>query len=88
MFTLFFPSKRLRIAIRKGRVKEYFIFEQLFDLYEYGLLPLKESFNKRSLRVWRRRWREAFYMVRLFARVLFSGRDKEGLSSLVPRTTL
>src|SRR5262249_32891840 len=55
MFTLLFPSKRLRIVLKKGRVKDYFMFEQLFDLYEYGLLPLKNSLSLRSLRVWLRR---------------------------------
>jgi UDP-MurNAc hydroxylase len=88
MFTLFFPSKRLRISLKRGHVKDYFIFEQLFDLYEYGLLPLRNCFSRRSLLVWLRRWREVVAMIALFFRVLWSRNRRDGISDLVPRTTL
>lgn len=88
MFTLLFPSKRLQIEIKKGRIRDYFIFEQLFDLYEYRLLPFRNSFGARSLGVWFRRWRELIHLLTLFARVLLFDRDEEGISKLVPRTTL
>jgi UDP-MurNAc hydroxylase len=88
MFTLLFPSKRLRVEIKKGRVKDYFIFEQLFDLYEYRLLPIRSSLNVRSLSTWLRRWRELHYMLLLFVRVLLLSRRDAAISELVPRTTV
>jgi UDP-MurNAc hydroxylase len=88
MFTLLFPSKRLRVEIKKGRVKDYFIFEQLFDLYEYRLLPMRLSLSARSLSAWLRRWRELHYMLILFVRVLLLSRRDSAISELVPRTTV
>jgi len=88
MFTLLFPSKRLRVEMKKGRVKDYFIFEQLFDLYEYRLLPVRLSLSARSISAWARRWRELQYMLTLFIRVFLHRRRDTAISELVPRTTL
>jgi hypothetical protein len=88
MFTLLFPSKRLRVEMKKGSVKDYFMFEVLFDLYEYGLLPLRKDLNPRFIGAWLRRWREILHMAKRLVRVLLHGRGNEGIEALVPRTTV
>jgi UDP-MurNAc hydroxylase len=88
MFTLLFPSKRLRVEMKKGRVKDYFVFEQLFDLYEYRLLPMRRSLSPRSVSVWLRRWRELHHMLMLFLRVIVRSKRDAAISELIPRTTV
>lgn len=88
MFTLLFPSKRVRIELRKGHLRDYFAFEQLFDLYEYGLLPVWKSLGARSLAAWARRWRELGYMAMLLARASVKLEREAGVDDLMPRTSL
>ncbi|HEY0704490.1 MAG TPA: hypothetical protein VGD60_17085 [Candidatus Acidoferrales bacterium] len=88
MFTLLFPSKRLRVEMKKGHVKDYFMFEILFDLYEYRLLPLRKAVNVRFVGAWLRRWREVQHMAALLVKVVVRGRGDEGIEALVPRTTV
>ena len=88
MFTLLFPSKRVRIELRKGHLRDYFAFEQLFDLYEYGLLPLRNSLSVRSVGAWARRWRELGYMALLAIRASMKLEREAGVDELMPRTSL
>jgi len=57
-------SKRMRIWVRKGGMKEEFKFWGLLQLYEIGYLPLRNMVSPRALTVlWRRRF-EVFEMLR------------------------
>jgi UDP-MurNAc hydroxylase len=57
-------SKRMRIWVKRGGMKEEFKFWGLLQLYEIGYLPLRNLLTPRALAViWRRRF-EALEMVR------------------------
>jgi UDP-MurNAc hydroxylase len=88
MFTLLFPSKRVRIELRKGHLRDYFAFEQLFDLYEYGLLPLRGSRSARAAVAWGRRWRGRVYMAVLGVRATVKLGREAGVDLLLPRNSL
>lgn len=84
MFAVFFPSKRLRIRMAKGSVRDLFILMQLLEMHEYGYFPLRKTMNRRFLGAWARRWRELLHTGRIGAKVVFSGKDK-GVTAAVPR---
>ena len=85
MFATFSASKRLSIEIRKGATRDYLIFFQLLDMFEYDFFPLRKLFRPRFLKVWLRRWREVFDCFGLLARILFGRGDP--LAKFVPRIT-
>lgn len=59
LFATFTPSKRLKVHLPKGKVKDLFFFWQLIDMYEYEYFPLVPNVLKpRFVRNWMRRWRE------------------------------
>ena len=58
MFSVWTPSKRLRIRLSGAPLWKVGLFLQLLDLYDNQELPLWRFFKWRSLSIWRRRWRE------------------------------
>lgn len=58
MFSTWTPSKRLRIRLGAARIGRVHLLLDLLDLHEHEQLPLRRFFTRRSLSVWRRRWRE------------------------------
>jgi UDP-MurNAc hydroxylase len=85
MFATFSASKRLSIEIRRGATRDYLIFFQLLDMFEYDFFPLRKLFRPRFLKVWLRRWREVLDYFGLLARILFGRGDP--LAKFVPRIT-
>jgi UDP-MurNAc hydroxylase len=59
MFSVFTASKRLFVEIKKGCVKDFLIFFQILDLYEYEYLPIRKTLTRRFIKTYLRRWREA-----------------------------
>lgn len=67
-------SKRMRIWVRKGCMKEEFKFWGLVQLYEIGYLPLSNFIRPRAvLVIWRRRYE----ILDLFRSTLRSGRFEQ-----------
>lgn len=58
MFSTWTPSKRLRIRLGAAKIGQAHLLLDLLDLHEHEQLPLRRFFTRRSLSVWRRRWRE------------------------------
>lgn len=58
MFSAWTPSKRLRIRLGARKIGQARLLLGLLDLHEHDQLPLRRFFTRRSLSVWRRRWRE------------------------------
>ena len=58
MFSTWTPSKRLRIRLGAAKIERAQLLLNLLDLHEHEQLPLRRFFTRRSLSVWRRRWRE------------------------------
>ncbi len=88
MFAVFAPSKRLKIEVRKGGVKDYFVFDQLIDLYEYMFLPVSKMLSARFIKNWIRRWREIVHLITVLVRAVLKRRSEEAISEFVPRTSL
>ena len=69
MFSVWTPSKRLRIRLGKASVVQVQLLLQLFDLYENEQLPLRRLLTVRSLSIWLRRWREPLDLVWAFTKL-------------------
>ena len=69
MFSVWTPSKRLRIRLGKASIAQVQLLLQLFDLYENEQLPLRRLLTVRSLSIWLRRWREPLDLVRAFTKL-------------------
>jgi hypothetical protein len=63
-------SKRMRIWVRKGGMKEEFKFWGLLQLYEIGYLPLRNMITPRALAVM---WRRRFEILEMFRSSLRPG---------------
>lgn len=88
MLAVFFPSKRLRIEMRKGKVKDFFVLDQVIELYEYMFIPLRNMLSVRFIKNWLRRWREILHFTMLAIRVGLKTRGEEVISEFVPRPSL
>lgn len=64
MFSTWTPSKRLLIRLGAAKIGQARLLLDLLDLHEHELLPLRRFFTRRSLSVWRRRWREPLSLLR------------------------
>ena len=64
MFSVWTPSKRLRIRTRNVPLWQVEALFLLFDLYEGNGLPLWRNLAPRTLAIWLRRWREPVSIVR------------------------
>ncbi len=84
MFSVFSASKRLSVDVRSGCIRDFLIFFQVLDLYEYGYLPLRKLLSWRFVRVWSRRWREIASYLRLAASLLLK-RGDDPISKLIPK---
>lgn len=58
MFTVWAPSKRLRVRLNGAAMWQMRLFFQMLNLYDNEELPLWRALRPRSLAIWRRRWRE------------------------------
>jgi len=67
-------SKRMRIWVRKGGMKEEFKFWGLLQLYEIGYLPLRNLLAPRALPVI---WRRRFEILEILRSSLWTGRFEE-----------
>jgi UDP-MurNAc hydroxylase len=88
MLTVFLPSKRMTVKLKKGCVKDYLILSKVFDLFDYRFLPISGMLTSRSLQNWARRWREIAHFATLALRAMFKRDQKEALAEFVPRTAL
>jgi len=88
MLTVFLPSKRMTVRLRKGCVKDYMILTRVFDLFDYGFLPLRGMLTFRSFQNWTRRWREIAHFAMLALRAMFKRNQQDALAEFVPRTAL
>jgi len=88
MLTVFLPSKRMTVKLKKGCVKDYLILSKIFDLFDYRFLPLSGMLTLRSLQNWRRRWREIAHFATLALRAMFKRDQRDALAEFVPRTAL
>jgi UDP-MurNAc hydroxylase len=84
MFSVFSASKRLAVEVRRGCIRDFLIFFQVLDLYEYEYLPLRRLLTWRFVRVWSRRWREIATYLGLAVRLL-SRRGDDPISELIPK---
>lgn len=69
MFSVWTPSKRLRIRLGRASVVQVQLLLQMFDLYENEQLPLRRLLTVRSLSLWLRRWREPLDLVWAFTKL-------------------
>ncbi|MEL0106145.1 MAG: MBL fold metallo-hydrolase [Rhodospirillaceae bacterium] len=60
-------SKRVRFRVRDADKRYVFLFLALNNLFDYDILPLGKSMNRRFIGVWLKRWRE----VLLYFRIVF-----------------
>jgi UDP-MurNAc hydroxylase len=67
-------SKRMRIRVRKGGMKEEFKFWGLLQLYEVGYLPLRHLVTPRAVSVL---WRRRYEILEMLRSVLRAGRFEE-----------
>lgn len=67
-------SKRMRIHVRRGGMKEDFKFWGLLQLYEIGYLPLRNLAKPRAISVI---WRRRFEILEVIRSALRSGRFEE-----------
>ena len=88
MLTVFLPSKRMTVKLKKGCVKEYLVLSKVFDLYDYRYLPISGMLTPRSLRNWTRRWREIAHFATLALRAMFKRNQQDAIAEFVPRTAL
>jgi UDP-MurNAc hydroxylase len=84
LFSTFSASKRLRIELRAGHMRDFLIFFQLLDMYEYEYFPLRRLLSWRFVRVWARRWREIWLYAQLLTSVLLR-RGDDPLSRFMPK---
>ena len=84
LFSTFSASKRVSIEIAEGRVRDFMIFFQLLDMYEYDYFPLKKMLTARFIRVWARRWREIWTYVSLATAIVFK-RGEDPVAKLMPK---
>ncbi len=85
MFATFSASKRVSIEIRKGGLRDYLIFFQLLDMFEYEYFPLRMLVKPRFLRVWLRRWREVLDYAGLLLAVVFARKGEDPLKKFVAK---
>jgi UDP-MurNAc hydroxylase len=88
MLTVFLPSKRMTVKLKKGCVKDYLILSKVFDLFDYRYLPISGMLTVRSLANWARRWREIAHFSTAAMRAMFKGNEQDALAEFVPRTAL
>jgi UDP-MurNAc hydroxylase len=67
-------SKRMRVWVRKGGMKEEFKFWDLLQLYETGYLPLRNMISPRAVPIL---WRRRYEILELLRSSLRSGRFDE-----------
>jgi UDP-MurNAc hydroxylase len=67
-------SKRMRVWVRKGGMKEEFKFWGLLQLYETGYLPLRNMISPRAVPIL---WRRRYEILELLRSRLRSGRFEE-----------
>jgi hypothetical protein len=67
-------SKRMRVWVRKGGMKEEFKFWGLLQLYETGYLPLRNMISPRAVPIL---WRRRYEILELLRSSLRSGRFEE-----------
>ena len=63
MFSVWTPSRRLRIRFGPAKFSRVYLLINLLDFHEHEQLPLRRFFSRRTLSVWRRRWREPLDLV-------------------------
>ncbi len=63
MFSVWTPSKRLRIRLRDVAIWRVALLLSLLDLQEHEGLPLWRVFRRRTMSIWLRRWREPVSIV-------------------------
>ena len=69
MFAVFTASKRLRIEIRKGPLRNLLLYNGLVDMYESGYFPVSGLLSRRFMGCWVRRWREILWYTGLALQV-------------------
>ena len=79
MFSCWVPSKRLSLNVGKAKISQVFLLFNLLDLFEDEQLPLRRWCSRRSLSVWRRRWREPLDLVRALVMLRLLGRPVKSL---------
>ncbi|MGH0032253.1 MAG: MBL fold metallo-hydrolase [Myxococcota bacterium] len=85
MFSTFSASKRLHVELRRGHHRDFLIFFQLLDMYEYEYFPLRKMLTWRFVRVWARRWREIWMYASLLASVALRRKGEDPLTKFVPK---
>jgi len=85
MFATFSASKHLSILIKKGGHKDYLIFFQLLDMFEYEYFPVRQLFRWRFITVWLRRWRELLEYAALARRIAFRPKGSDPLDQFVAK---
>jgi hypothetical protein len=85
LFSTFSASKRLSIEITTGHMRDFMIFFQLLDMYEYDYFPLRKMFNWRFVRVWARRWREILFYFSIARALLFHRKGEDPLAKAMPK---
>jgi len=86
MFAVFWASKRVSVEVRSGAMRDFLVFMQLLDMWEYEFFPLRQLFTARSLEVWLRRWREVLDYAQILAGIAITrGRGGDPLRRFVPK---
>lgn len=79
MFSSWTPSKRLSLNLGRAKISQAYLFFNLLDLFEHEQLPLRRWCSRRSLSVWRRRWREPLDLLRGLVMLRLLGRPVKRL---------
>lgn len=85
LFATWTPSKPLAVYLKRGKVRDLFVFLQLIDLHEYGYLPLRKILKWRFVSRWAIRYREIWQYVALLWKVLRTHNDARALKAFVPQ---
>lgn len=88
MFATWTPSKRLAVHLRKGTLRDLFVFLQFIDMHEYGYFPLRKMLRWRFVSRWAARYREIGQYVALLWRVVRTRNNATPLKAFVPKISV
>ena len=85
MFATWTPSKRLAVYLKKGKLRDLFVFLQFIDMHEYGYFPLRRMLRWRFVSRWVARYRELGQYIALLWTVVRTRNDARPLKVFVAK---
>ncbi len=85
MFATWTPSKRLAVYLKKGKLRDLFVFLQFIDMHEYGYFPLRRMLRWRFVSRWAARYRELGQYIALLWTVVRTRNTARPLKAFVAK---